>query len=77
MSSYTYNQFRRVLKKAGFVMVRSRKHETWVKVMPDGSVERVHISHQHGKDIPQWLFAKMLRQAGLTCDEFERLLRDP
>jgi len=33
----------------------------------------VRISHQHGKDIPQWLFAKMLRQAGLTRDEFERL----
>jgi hypothetical protein len=37
----------------------------------------VPISHQHGKDIPDWLFAKMLRQTGLSQKEFEQLLKDP
>jgi len=37
----------------------------------------VPISQQHGKDIPDWLFAKMLRQAGLSRKEFEQLLKDP
>jgi predicted RNA binding protein YcfA (HicA-like mRNA interferase family) len=75
--SHTYDQFRRVLSKLGFTVVRSKKHETWRKKLPNGREYTVRISHQHGKDIPQWLFAKMLRQAGLTRDEFERLLRDP
>jgi hypothetical protein len=29
------------------------------------------------KEIPDWLFAKMLRQAGLSRKEFEQLLKDP
>ncbi len=74
---YTYDQFRRVLRKLGFTMARSKKHETWKKKLPNGQEYTVRISHQRGKDIPQWLFSKMLRQAGLTRDEFERLLRDP
>lgn len=75
--AYTYDQFRRVLNKAGFELIRSGKHEVWAKVEPDGTPHKVPISHQHGKDIPAWLFAKMLKQAGLTRDEFERLLWDP
>ena len=74
---YTYDQFRKVLQKLGFVLVRSRKHETWSKKDEKGMVYRVRISHQHAKDIPKWLFAAMLKQAGLTKDEFEKLLRDP
>jgi predicted RNA binding protein YcfA (HicA-like mRNA interferase family) len=75
--AYTYDQFRSALREAGFQLIRSGKHEVWAKVEPDGTVHKVPISHQHGKDIPNWLFAKMLRQAGLSRDEFERLLKDP
>jgi len=75
--AYTYDQFRQVLRKAGFQLIRSGKHEVWAKVEPDGTVYKVSISHQHGRDIPNWLFAKMLRQAGLSKDEFERWLKDP
>ncbi|MCX7968844.1 MAG: hypothetical protein N3B10_10235 [Armatimonadetes bacterium] len=48
-----------------------------VKQTESGLVYRVRISHQHAKDIPQWLFITMLKQAGLTKNEFEKLLRDP
>lgn len=74
MASYTYDQFRTVLKKLNFEKVRSEKHETWRKVLPNGVILRVRISHKHGKDIPKWLFHEMLRQAGIDQDEFIRIL---
>ncbi len=53
--AYTYDQFQKVLRKAGFELRRSGKHEVWRRIEPDGSKRRVIISHQHGKDIPTWL----------------------
>jgi hypothetical protein len=44
------------------------------KFLPNGSILRVRISHQHKRDIPKWLFHEMLRQAGLTLEEFRALL---
>ncbi len=73
----TYREFREVLRKAGFQLVRSRKHEMWRRIEPDGTERNVPVSHQHGKDVPNWLLAKMLREAGLSREEFERLRKDP
>jgi len=70
---YTYADFRKVLRGAGFLLVRSTKHETWQKVLPDGTILQVRVSHQHGKDIPPPLFYRMLSQAGLTYAEFVRV----
>ncbi len=75
MASYKFDDFHRVLKRAGFAKVRDRKHETWRKVLPDGTILRVRISHQHSRDIPRWLFHEMLRQAGLDEATFRKLLR--
>lgn len=61
MASYAYNQFREVLKKLNFERIRSEKHETWRKVLPNGTILRVRISHKHGRDIPNWLFHEMLK----------------
>ena len=74
MASYTYDQFRYILKKLNFENIRSKKHETWRKVLPNGAILRVRISHKHGKDIPKWLFHEMLRQSGIDKDEFIKLL---
>jgi hypothetical protein len=74
MASYTYDQFREVLKKLNFERIRSGKHETWRKVLPNGTILRVGISHKHGRDIPNWLFHEMLRQAGIDKSEFKRIL---
>lgn len=74
---YTYDDFRAVLRKAGFAMMRSRKHETWRKKLDDGMEYTVRVSHQHGRDISAPLLSKMLRQAGLTRREFDDLLKDP
>jgi len=72
MALFTYDQFRVVLRRLNFQKVRSRKHETWRKILPNGTVLRVRISHKHGKDIPQWLFHEMLRQTGIDKDEFQK-----
>ena len=73
----TYREFRQVLRKAGFQLVRSKMHELWQRVDPDGTVRNVLVKHQHGRDIPKGLLSEMLRQAGLSRDEFERLRKDP
>lgn len=70
----TYDQFRVVLRKLGFEQIRSRKHEIWIKKLDDGTIRRVRVSHQHGRDIPTWLFHKMLKQAGIDRETFQRIL---
>lgn len=74
MATYTFNEFRRVLRKLGFTKIRSRKHETWHKVLPSGAVLRIRVSHRQGKDIPHWLSHEMLRQAGIDERYFKELL---
>ncbi len=76
MASFTYDDFRAVLKRADFKKQRSEKHETWRKILPNGAILQVRISHLHKRDIPKWLFHEMLRQAGLTLDEFKALLKN-
>ena len=75
MASFTFEQFRTVLRKLGFERVRSKKHETWRKILPNQAILRVRISHRHHQDIPKWLFYEMLRQAGIDEDGFSRLLK--
>lgn len=75
MPTTTYREFRLVLERVGFQLVRSRKHETWEKVLPTGEILQVRLSHQMGRDIPTPLFHTMLRQARLSQAEFFALLR--
>ena len=71
----TYREFRTVLQRKGFQLVRSRKHETWEKTLPGREILLVRISHQSHRDIPTPLFHRMLRQASLTEQEFMAALR--
>ncbi len=75
MASYTYDQFREVLRKLRFEQIRAEKHETWRSVLSNGVILRVRISHKHGKDIPNWLFHEMLRQAGIDKTLFKKILK--
>lgn len=45
------------------------------KILPNGVILRVRISHKHGASIPKWLFHEMLRQAGLDEERFQTILR--
>ena len=71
----TYDDFRTVLKEINFRLVRSKKHETWQKILPDGTILQVRLSHKHGEDIPKALFYKMLKQAQVIEENFKRLLK--
>ncbi len=71
----TYGDFRTVLKRTGFELIRSRKHEVWRNIRSDGAILRVVVSHQGGRDIPRGLFAAMCRQAGITPEEFFGILQ--
>lgn len=76
MPTATYGEFRVVLRRVGFRLVRSKKHETWEKTLSTGEILQVRLSHQQGRDIPTPLFHQMLRQAQLTQTEFFALLRE-
>jgi predicted RNA binding protein YcfA (HicA-like mRNA interferase family) len=74
MPVYTYENFRDVLQKMGFQLVRARKHETWVK--KDKPLKIVRIRHKKKKDIPRSLFHEMLRQSEIESEEeFRRILK--
>jgi hypothetical protein len=75
MASFTFDHFREVLAIIGFEKIRSKKHETWRKVLPNSVILRVRISHKHQRDIPKWLFYEMLRQAGLDEEQFVKILK--
>jgi predicted RNA binding protein YcfA (HicA-like mRNA interferase family) len=75
MAVYTYGDFRTVLRKLGFQLARTRKHETWVKREQGRPLRIVRVRHQGKKDIPKPLFNEMLRQAGIGSEEeFRRIL---
>ena len=76
MASFTFDQFRVVLKKLGFERIRSKKHETWRKILPNKTILRVRISHKHHQTIPKWLYFEMLRQTGVDEEQFSRILKN-
>jgi len=74
MAIYTYDDMRYVLKNLDFSKVRSKKHETWEKILEDGIILQVRISHKGKRDIPKGTFKEMLRQAGIDEKTFRDLL---
>ena len=75
MPTATYREFRVVLQRSGFRLVRSKKHETREKTLDTGDILQVRLSHQMRRDLPTPLFHLMLRQARLTQAEFVAVLR--
>ena len=73
MAVYSYNDMRYVLRKLGFEIVRSRKHETWERILENGTILQVRISHKGKKDIPRGTFHEMLRQAGIDEKTFRKI----
>ena len=70
MPSATAREFQRVASRLGFVRRRTTgSHERWNH--PDGRA--VTISIHGGREIGPPLFHKILRQLGLSPEEFERL----
>jgi len=59
------------LEKAGFVLVRQRGSHHQMKHQTNGQQTVVPV---HGKDVKRGLLKLILKQAGLTDQEFEELL---
>lgn len=75
MAIYTYNDVRYVLRKLGFEIVRSKKHETWQRILRNGAILQVRVSHKGKRDVPRGTFHEMLRQAGIDETTFRKALR--
>ncbi|MBT9161152.1 MAG: type II toxin-antitoxin system HicA family toxin [Dehalococcoidia bacterium] len=75
MAIYTYRDMRYVLRNLGFELIRSRKHETWERILGNGTVLQVRIGHKGKRDIPPGTFYEMLRQAGIDENVFRKVLR--
>ncbi|MGB9683074.1 MAG: type II toxin-antitoxin system HicA family toxin [bacterium] len=74
MATYNYDDVRYVLNKLGFVRIRSRKHETWEKILEDGTILQVRLSHKGKRDIPKGTLKEILRQAGINEELFKKIL---
>ena len=73
MAVYSYDDMRYVLRKLGFKIVRSRKHETWERILENSIILQVRISHKGKRDIPRGTFHEMLRQAGIDEKTFREI----
>lgn len=72
MPSATAREFRKVASKLGFTKSRQTgSHERWNH--PDGRAATIPV--HGGKEIGPPLFSKILRQLGVSLDEFQELRR--
>ncbi len=70
MPSATARDFQRVAQFLGFVLIRKTgSHERWNH--PDGRAVTIPI--HGGREIGPPLFFKILRQLGISPDEFQKL----
>ncbi|MEK7474266.1 MAG: type II toxin-antitoxin system HicA family toxin [Candidatus Coatesbacteria bacterium] len=74
MAAYTYDQVRRALRRLEFRLIRSRKHETWERIAPNGAILQVRLSHKGNRPVPPGTFGEILRQAGITREQFLELI---
>ena len=63
----------RALERAGLINVRSSgSHKVFQH--PDDPLRRTIVSDHRGKDVPKGTLRAIIRQAGLTVDEFINLM---
>ncbi len=71
---YSYNDWEKALYNAGFIIEERKKHKLAIKMVKD-KVYRVAISRKGSKEVPKNLHMKMLKQAGITSEEFISYLK--
>jgi predicted RNA binding protein YcfA (HicA-like mRNA interferase family) len=65
-----------VLTSNGFLLVRSKKHETWARYDSNGAIEaRTQVPHGNKEIRAQKTFKSILRQSKKTEEVFYRVLR--
>lgn len=71
-----WNDYRTVISRNGFELVRSKKHETWVQYDSTGSVVRqTRASHGNSEIADSGLFRSLLKQCGKTEAHFHEVLK--
>jgi hypothetical protein len=71
-----WNEYRTVIGRNGFVLVRSKDHETWVKYDDEGNlVRQTRASHGNAAIRDKGFFKELLRQCGKTEDHFYEVLK--
>ena len=72
----TWNDYRKVIARNGFKLVRSKNHETWIRYDAEGRIERqTRASHGNAEIRDRRLFRALLKQCGKTEQHFHNLLR--
>ena len=61
----------RALEKAGFEFIRQKgSHATFYNFL----AEKMVVVPVHSRELPRWLVKKLIKDAGLSEEEFRRLL---
>ena len=63
----------RALDRAGFVVLRT-KGSHYILEHPDQPIKRVTVPYHGSRDLPIGTVRNILKQAGLTIEEFRQLL---
>lgn len=71
-----WNEYRKVIERNGFELVRSKKHETWVQYDEDARVLRqTRASHGNAEIADRRFFKELLKQAGKSEQHFFDVLK--
>ncbi len=71
-----WNEYRKVIERNGFKLVRSKKHETWVQYDEHCRVLRqTRASHGNAEIADRRFFKELLKQAGKTEKHFFEVLK--
>jgi predicted RNA binding protein YcfA (HicA-like mRNA interferase family) len=65
-----YIAFARKLKHAGYMPVRKSKHTIYFHPAKQITIP---FPHKHSRDIPTGLLRKLIKEMGISVDEFNRL----
>ena len=71
-----WNEYRTVIGRNGFQLVRSKDHETWVQYDDEGRVNRqTRASHGNAEIADRGFFRALLKQCGKTEKHFYDVLK--
>lgn len=71
-----WNEYRKVIGRNGFTLVRSKKHETWVQHDAEGRVVgHTSVSHGNAQIRDETFFKALLRQCNKTEEHFYEVLK--
>ena len=65
-----YDEFSRKLLRAGYIPIRKTKHIIYFHPAKQITVP---LPYKHGRDIPKGLLAKLIKEMGLSAEDFNRL----